>query len=66
MALDTNERTRLKTAGLSLVREKHSMSAREPIFLSNLRQRLPRTIMGVLERLVPVAEQDVLAQQASL
>ena len=37
MALDTNERTRLKTAGLSLVREKHSMAAREQIFLSKFR-----------------------------
>jgi hypothetical protein len=37
MALDTNERTRLKTAGLTLVREKHSMAAREQIFLSKFR-----------------------------
>ena len=37
MALDTNERTRLKTAGLALVREKHSMAAREQIFLSKFR-----------------------------
>ena len=37
MALDTNERTRLKAAGLTLVREKHSMAAREQIFLSKFR-----------------------------
>ena len=37
MALDTDERTRLKNAGLKLVREKHSMDAREQIFLSKFR-----------------------------
>ena len=37
MALDTDERTRLKTAVLKLVREKHSMAAREQIFLSKFR-----------------------------
>ena len=37
MALDSDERTRLKTAGFKLVREKHSMAAREQIFLSKFR-----------------------------
>jgi hypothetical protein len=37
MALDTDKRKRLKTAGLKLVREKHSMAAREQIFLSKFR-----------------------------
>jgi len=37
MALDSDERIRLKTAGFELVRKKHSMSAREQIFLSKFR-----------------------------
>ena len=37
MALDTDERIRLKNAGLKLVRDKHSMDAREQIFLSKFR-----------------------------
>jgi hypothetical protein len=37
MALNSEERTRLQTAGFTRVREKHSMAAREQIFLSNFR-----------------------------
>jgi glycosyltransferase involved in cell wall biosynthesis len=37
MALDESERSRLQDAGFALVREKHSMAAREQIFLSKFR-----------------------------
>jgi glycosyltransferase involved in cell wall biosynthesis len=37
MALDISERSRLQDAGFALVREKHSMAAREQIFLSKFR-----------------------------
>jgi hypothetical protein len=37
MALNADERTRLQAAGFTLVREKHSMAAREQIFLSKFR-----------------------------
>jgi glycosyltransferase involved in cell wall biosynthesis len=37
MALDISERSRLQEAGFALVREKHSMAAREQIFLSKFR-----------------------------
>jgi len=37
MALDADERSRLQAAGFALVREKHSMAARERIFLSKFR-----------------------------
>ncbi len=37
MALDNEKRSRLRASGYALVRERHSMSAREKIFLSKLR-----------------------------